>query len=332
MRRKEIMQKILSKNDLYKKIKELSGKLELIGPREFPNKGIFYQVLQETDDLYLGEGFTIEPVKKFFLEPSTCILKSNYEDGFNIDTTKQPDKERIIIGARPCETRGLTLLDKVFDGDSKDNFYINNRKRTTIVGLACAKPDRACFCTSMGGSPADSAGMDALIVQAGDNFVIDIITDKGKKIFSSAGEDLSKEKAKEIAKEKKKDIVKTKIKVPESLDTIFTNDYWGNISKACISCGVCTYVCPTCHCFDLVDEERSRLRCYDGCAFADFTLEASGENPRPTKKERYRQRVFHKFDYFKKNFGENLCVGCGRCIRHCPVKIDIADVVDKAPV
>ena len=80
-----------------------------------------------------------------------------------------------------------------------------------------------------------------------------------------------------------------------------------------------------------MDEKRKRMRCYDGCAFADFTAEASGENPRPTKRERYRQRVYHKFDYFKKNFGENLCVGCGRCIRHCPVKIDISEIIDKAP-
>jgi len=119
---------------------------------------------------------------------------------------------------------------------------------------------------------------------------------------------------------------------PEGLDKIFEHEYWQEVSRACLSCGICTYLCPTCHCFDLVDEERKRLRCYDGCSFPDFTLQASGENPSPTKKERYRQRVYHKFDYFKKNFGENLCVGCGRCIRYCPVKIDIAEIVANAPI
>ncbi|MBU3911258.1 MAG: 4Fe-4S dicluster domain-containing protein, partial [Candidatus Omnitrophica bacterium] len=143
-------------------------------------------------------------------------------------------------------------------------------------------------------------------------------------------EDL-KEKQK-LDKDKMLTLVKKKIKTPENLDKVFESGYWDEVSKPCISCGVCTFLCPTCHCFDLVDEERKKLRCYDGCSFPDFTLEASGVNPRPTKKERYRQRVYHKFDYFKKNFGENLCVGCGRCIRYCPVKIDIADIVDKAPI
>jgi len=258
--------------------------------------------------------------------------------------------KRIIIGVRPCEARGIDLLDKVYnpspgsgqgtsdiakiDSEYKDEFYINNRKRTVIIGLSCISPDKACFCTSMGGSNTESRAMDAILYPVKEKFILEIITDKGKEILGSLGEDLAKEEEKAWIedKEKRRELVKTKIRVPESLDKIFTHVYWEQVSRACLGCGVCTFLCPTCHCFDLVDEERERLRCYDGCAFADFTLQASGENPRPTKKERYRQRVFHKFDYFKKIFGENLCVGCGRCIRHCPVKIDIADIVDKAPI
>jgi len=235
---------------------------------------------------------------------------------------------------RSCEARGLALLDKIFDQDYKDEFYIAHRNRTIIVGLACEKPDQDCFCTSMESSPAESRGMDALLFNTEEGFIIELCTDKGKNIFGSLGENLSKE-AKEkfdAARGKKKDLVKRTVNVTEKLNDIFTSDYWTTVSRSCLSCGICTYLCPTCHCFDLVDEEKKRFRCYDGCAFPDFTLETSGENPRPTKRERYRQRVLHKFDYFKKNFGENLCVGCGRCIRHCPVKIDIADIVDKAPL
>ncbi|MBI5145121.1 MAG: 4Fe-4S dicluster domain-containing protein, partial [Candidatus Omnitrophica bacterium] len=252
-----------------------------------------------------------------------------------------PETKRIIIGVRPCEARGLTLLDKVFDpstssGDYKDEPYLNNRKRSILVGLGCTKPDTSCFCASLDGSPVDSRGMDALIFDLGGEFVIEIISDIAREIFGNTGRGLAEEetKALESAKEKAKESLKFKIRPPssEAMDAIFEDSYWGRISQACVSCGICTFLCPTCHCFDLVDEQRSRLRCYDGCAFSDFTEEASGENPRPTKRERYRQRVYHKFDYFKKNFGENLCVGCGRCIRHCPVKINIAEIVDRAPL
>lgn len=360
------MQRFISKEDLLRKIRELSKEFEVIGPKELLNKGIFYQNLADVEDLYLGEAFTVEPIKKFFLEPSTWLFSCRKDEKIGVETIQQSDRKMIIIGVRPCETRGLALLDKVFDPSTgspraehlseakdtrceagstlsgaegvdavyKDNFYINNRKRALVIGLACTKPDQSCFCTSMGGSPVESRGMDVLLFDSEGGFIADIISDKGKEILGSLGEALDEKKQKswQLAKEQMKNSLKKKINPPESLDSVFESDYWDGVSRSCISCGICTYLCPTCHCFDLVDEQRKRLRCYDGCSFPDFTQEASGENPRPSKKERYRQRVFHKFDYFKKNFGENLCVGCGRCIRYCPVKIDIADIADKAPV
>ncbi len=344
------MPRIITKEDLYKLLDSLVKDFEVIGPQELPNKGIFYQRIMNTEGLYLGDGFTIEPIKKFFLSPSEWLFKEKYKEGNNVlEDIPLPKNKRIVIGVRHCEVRALSLLDKVFDSEYKDSSYINNRKRTTIIGLSCAQPDKYCFCTSMGGSPAETSGMDAVIFATGgspesvrgehnrgrieNRFVVEMLTDKGKDIFGSVGKELNESaiKAGESDKEKRRKLLEKKIKVPESLDAVFESDYWNKVSFSCIGCGICTFLCPSCHCFDLVDEERKRLRCYDGCAFSDFTLEASGVNPRPAKKERYRQRVFHKFDYFKKNFGENLCVGCGRCIRHCPVKIDIAEIVANAP-
>lgn len=330
------MLKIISKEDIHKILTSLLSDFEIIGPRAISGKGIFYEPLTDMKDLCWGEGFAMEPVKKFFLSPSEYLFKGRYDYGNEVlEDLPLPGNKRLIIGVRPCEAIGLTLLDKVFNTeDYKDEFYLNNRKRTILVGLSCLKPDKSCFCTSLGGSPVSSRGLDALFFPIGNEFIIEIIAERAKDIFGSLGRDLSKEETKAWVadKERRKESLDYRIKAPESLDKIFESEYWSHISQACISCGICTFLCPTCYCFDLVDEERKRLRCYDGCAFCDFTLEASDVNPRPTKKERYRQRVYHKFDYFKKNFGENLCVGCGRCIRFCPVKMNIAEVVDKIPL
>lgn len=330
------MLKIITKEDLHKTLTSLLSDFEIIGPRELSHKGIFYEPITDLKDLYWGESFATEPVKKFFLSPSEHLFKGRYDNGQEVlEELPLSENKRIIMGVRPCEARGLTLLDKVFDTqDYKDEFYLNNRQRTILVGLSCLKPDKSCFCTSLGGSPESNRGLDVLIFPAGNEFIIEIITERTKKIFESLGRDLNKDETKawEMDKQRRKESLNYRIEVPEGLDKIFESEYWENISRSCISCGVCTFLCPTCHCFDLVDEKRKRLRCYDGCAFCDFTMEASGVNPRPVKRERYRQRVFHKFDYFKKNFKENLCVGCGRCIRFCPVKMNIAEIVDKAPL
>ena len=317
-----------TQEELYKFIGGLFKDFVVIGPKEAAGKGVSYQTISTAAELYLGDSFTLEPVKKLFFNPSEYIFK---QANGTLEEIPQAKVRRMILGVRPCEARGLILLDKVFDSEYVDDFYANRRKDTIIVGFGCLNPDSNCFCTSMGGSPTESRGMDALIFNSENEFIIELITDQAKDIFSLLGQELGSEESEvwELEKGKRNRLAK-QIRVPDNLDAVFESDYWEKVSFPCIGCGICTYLCPTCHCFDLADDERKKLRCYDSCAFSDFTLEASGENSRPTKKERYRQRVLHKFNYFKKNFGENLCVGCGRCIRHCPVKMDISEIVVNA--
>jgi Fe-S-cluster-containing hydrogenase component 2 len=108
---------------------------------------------------------------------------------------------------------------------------------------------------------------------------------------------------------------------------MFEDDFWQQASEKCLGCGACAYLCPTCHCFDISDETvggaQVRYRTWDTCNFPLFTLEASGFNPRKQKSQRLRQRILHKFSYFPSTHGMAACVGCGRCVRACPVNLDI---------
>jgi len=112
----------------------------------------------------------------------------------------------------------------------------------------------------------------------------------------------------------------------------FENPIWATIHGKCLACGTCTWMCPTCHCFDISDEVKGndgvRIRSWDSCMFPLFTKETSGHNPRTSQKERWRQRVMHKFKYYVDNFNAIACVGCGRCVMSCPVNLDIRKVVE----
>ena len=120
--------------------------------------------------------------------------------------------------------------------------------------------------------------------------------------------------------------------IRDKLYDLFESDFWAEVQQSCLGCGVCTFLCPTCHCFDIVDEvQRSeRVRNWDTCMFRIYSQEASGHNPRPTNVERTRQRIMHKYAYFLDLFQEIGCTGCGRCVRHCPVDLDIRHIIHSA--
>ncbi len=61
--------------------------------------------------------------------------------------------------------------------------------------------------------------------------------------------------------------------------------------------------------------------------FPHYTLETSGHNPRSRKAMRLKNRIGHKFVYYPELYHELLCSGCGRCIRHCPVSVEISRIV-----
>jgi ferredoxin len=121
--------------------------------------------------------------------------------------------------------------------------------------------------------------------------------------------------------------------VAEKLDGMFEHPIWYESARKCIGCGTCTYLCPTCHCFDMQDESTlskgARIRVWDSCMYPEYTHHASGHNPRPARMNRVRNRVYHKFNYFPKNAEEFGCTGCGRCIEYCSANIDIIEIINK---
>lgn len=248
------------------------------------------------------------------------------------------EKETIVFGLRPCDARAHLLLDKVYlDDRYPDSYYGARRENLTLISLTCTHPQKICFCTSVGGSPSDREGSDILLTGIEGGFLAEGVAEKGENILAL---DLFQNSTKE--KEEQAEAVKKR--AAESLSLAldlkglekrlmdnFENELWSELSAPCLNCGICTYVCPTCYCFNITDEQRGlcgqRIRTWDSCMYPLFTLETSGHNPRSLKLQRFRQRFSHKFSYYPSLYGEFLCVGCGRCILSCPAGIDIREVL-----
>jgi ferredoxin len=250
-----------------------------------------------------------------------------------------PEPGRVVLfGVRPCDARGIRFLDGVFGGEvNRDTFYASRRESLLVVSMGCPHPRATCFCTTTGGGPFSTEGSDLLMAEHGDEYIVFAVTERGARAVSRFGLAPAEERAvKAVVKNTDLCVAEMQPRVDlsalkGSLDASFDETAWNTLTEKCLGCGVCTYLCPTCHCFDIVDEvggdSRVRNRIWDSCQFPCFTKQASGFNPRPTYKERYRQRFMHKFSFCADRYGTAGCVGCGRCVTECPVNLDIRTIM-----
>lgn len=327
---------IVSKKDIPGLLDKMIAGCEVIAPVK---KGDFtvFKTLASGAEAVLDAGNTKLPAKELFFPQSETLFSYNVtEAGANLQAPID-DKKKVLFGVRPCDARSLKLLDNVFNNDKfTDPYYTARRENTVMVGVGCNTPASTCFCTSVNCGPFDTSGLDLLLVDTGDAYVVEVITDKGKALIDRAGLAAASDADKAAADAAKKAAVVTcqvnTDGLKAKLDVNFYDPIWEKIHEKCLGCGACTYLCPTCHCFDIVDDAVDctgcRVRNWDSCAFPLFTLHGSGHNPRTSNKERYRNRIMHKFKYFVDNFNETACVGCGRCIKNCPVNMDIRVVLE----
>lgn len=250
-------------------------------------------------------------------------------------------EETVIFGCRPCDARGFAAFDNPFlKGIFEDPYYKARREKLTIITHTCDTGCETCFCHWVGGGPTSPIGSDVLMTKIADGYVLQAMTPRGEKLLDDAGvaDGADKMPAAEEVRKKAWASLKPAPKLDaarESLKKLFTDDeFWTHWTNRCLSCGACTYFCPTCYCFNITDEGHPgepeggrRLRSWDNCMSARYTREASGHNPRADKFQRMRNRVSHKFWTYPENWGSYLCSGCGRCVTNCPVHLDIREIV-----
>ncbi|MBE6562729.1 MAG: 4Fe-4S ferredoxin [Ruminococcaceae bacterium] len=286
---------------------------------------------------------TVRSPKDFFFPQVEDLMRFKTE-GKNIEITdiREESEDFVIFGVRGCDVKSFDILDRVFLSAPVDSYYASRREHGIIVSVACTRPSETCFCKSFGIDPAAPAG-DVTCRKCEKELFWQANTEKGEALLKSI-EEYTEECSSEAVDAVTEKINKIMAKLPlAGLDTkafgggktkeFFDRPEWAELSEACLGCGTCTFVCPTCQCYDIKDFNTGngviRYRCWDSCMYSEFTKMAHGNN-RLTQKERFRQRFMHKLVYYpENNDGLFSCVGCGRCLSRCPISMNIVKVMKK---
>ncbi len=334
---------ILDKGAVAPMVDALMADYRVVGPQAKGPDGcrsstFAFGTITDPAQLRLDYDTTILPPKKVLQPPQERLATFNRQEQ-KVEPVIDAEPT-VLLGVHTCDLHAIQLLDEVFSDEYPDAHYLERRKRTVIVGLECLEPcDEHSFCKSMGTLTA-SEGYDLHLTDLGAAYAVDVATEKGEQLLSRYG---TAREASEVDVQRLNEVLSAKwprftyrlnfdpAELPALLSTTYDHPLWEELGDRCLSCGACTYVCPTCYCFNVVDEvdmaliEGERVRRWDSCQLDGFASVAGGENFRESRAARQRHRFMRKGKYIYEKFGKLGCVGCGRCIRTCVANISIVD-------
>ncbi len=341
------MEKLLKKSDFHKFLDDLASKNNVLGPTR---KGggtstyanTMFAPIRKLEDLELDyKSSMLSPKKILFPDNQDLYAYKVKNDQVCLtDLTRAGENDLVLLGLHPCDLSAIRCLDKLFLKNRQvEDVYKARREKTTLIGLTCDEPHSTCFCNQMGSGPDAEEGYDLLMTDIGNGYFVKAGSDKGLLMF---GADYFSQVTNEDRRSRKEALARLDKALPKKLNLEkivdhmvekFNDDLWKEFSDVCCSCGACNMVCPTCHCFTVIEktspdrDSGRRVLVWDTCHFERFAQMAADRSVRSEKSQRYKHRLYDKFYYDFNRHDNYFCVGCGRCEEFCPAHISMRSVL-----
>lgn len=333
---------ILRKADEMRFFSGLTERSKLTAPVRRGTGSYAFELISDPEDICLEHIPTILPPKKYFMPQHETLVEFDTSKGQDMEAVVYSEP-MVILGLHTCDLMGIQCLNHVFLDRPKDYHYLQRHNDIVLIGYECSSPcDTHANCALME-TYNPFGGYDLLMTDMGQEYFVAVNTPAGEEIVDGfdgfiEADGVHMDRLASI-REVKKNVFKSemdaeKCDLPEVFDISFPHPVWEETAEKCLSCGNCTNVCPTCYCFDVMDEtdldvtKGRRIRVWDSCQNESFATVAGGENFREKRSERLRHRFYRKFKYPVDLYGKPFCTGCGRCTRQCMAGIDLKQVLN----
>lgn len=301
-----------------------------------------YQITKTENQQAFGFTVPTASIKPMLFKAKETVWKVKRDDSGKLGFESVVDVEKIaVFGVRPCDLRGIEIQDRVFQHNSYNDIrYSKRRENQFIIAMNCGTSHFNCFCVALGDYPRADKGYDLALTEINSGFVAEIGSDKGRELLlylevdAATGAQVEHalnliDNAAQMQHKQLPPIKEVEAKLMANLE----HEAWDDVASRCLSCGSCTNSCPTCFCHterdipNVLGTETEHTREWDSCFSIDHSY-THGETYRENPKYRYRQWLTHKFSTWRDQFRTKGCVGCGRCVTWCPVKIDVVDEIN----
>ena len=337
-------------------ITRLAVSTQVLFPQRAKDGGLRFEAVKGGATLtFAGYEPTLLPPGKAFAPAEDVLFEFRHQaDGTFGTTPVHDDAPRTLAGVRPCDLRSISLMDAVNRDGVPDPHYLARRDAAAVIAYACAEPcSPRTFCASVGALDV-TEGADILLTPipaegdpAAKDVMVEARTPLGETLLADdpalSGDPIDDPEAvRQTYRDARpapfgRQLPGSTADLRAALDDAWDAPLWQAHAEACLCCGTCNLVCPTCFCFDTFDDvdvsamaqgrpSGRRCRTWDGCMLRDFAVVAGGHDFRPQVAARQRHRTKRKFEYLPDTHGGSFCVGCGRCGSQCTVDIDIFDI------
>jgi ferredoxin len=333
--------KILPKEDWIAWAENLCNDYRVFGPIASSGEYVFEEI-NSASRLVMDYSISILPPKKVINPQKEDLLSFDLEN--EVIKPIYDTQPTIVLGAHTCDLYSIFLLDSAFLRGNLDQHYSNRRENTIMISIECLNPcTEHSFCKDMGtSSPPEE--FDLHLTDIGNAYAIDVGSERGEGLIRgfnairNAEEDEYRILNKVLLDKRQRFPFRLQID-SDALPSLFSLNYhseiWDELGDRCLGCGICTIVCPTCYCFNVLDEvdfslsSGIRYRLWDSCQLNEFALTTGGIDFRADQADRQRHRFYRKYKYQTEAHGIVGCVGCGRCSKDCIVDISPIEVINQ---
>lgn len=275
--------------------------------------------LKSAKELEIGYGPTVIPPKKYLFPAKSDVFL--YEKGEIFPPT---NKEFILFGVNKRDGEGLFYLDEIMTKPISEIDFENSRQNMRLIIIDPQPPSNALNCDLYLQRIDKDHFMAYPFSDFGETLVQTKYFGHNKNVGTISGRNLPDE-------------VIFHPRLAEIVENSRDHKIWDELTEKCFTCGICSYVCPLCYCFELEDTVKittetatdikgSREKRWDSCMLPDFA-KVSFKNYRPEYRDRIYNWYHHKFVRMPRELGFPGCVDCGRCMHFCPANINYREVL-----